>query len=203
MTVSGPAVFAEQLEEAAEILRGLTGSRPVGFRAPNLVFEGWATRILEDHGFLYDSSVCASRPLGGKYEGWINAPVHPYHPAYEAVGQPGSARLVEVPLPAIPVLKISAGSGIMTRVLGLTWTRVALWWTLRTGNTAFYLHPWEVGRRPRPQGHSLRNALFLRRTGPWMMRSVERLVKTYAGNIITVRESAEALLKTSTPPADR
>jgi hypothetical protein len=177
------------------------GARPVGFRAPNLVYEPWATRILEDHGFVYDSTVCASRSIGGKYKGWANAPVHPYHPSYDAIGRRGDAKLVELPIPSFPGLKIAAGSGIMTRVIGLHWTLSTLAYHIRSGNTAFYFHPWEVGPPPRPEGHRLRNALFLRRTGPWMMRAVERILRRFAGRIVTARESAEAMLQREAPQA--
>jgi peptidoglycan/xylan/chitin deacetylase (PgdA/CDA1 family) len=67
MPVLGEQQFAERLERSVELLEKLTGARPVGYRAPNLVYEPWATRVLENHGFIYDSTVCASRPIGGKY----------------------------------------------------------------------------------------------------------------------------------------
>jgi peptidoglycan/xylan/chitin deacetylase (PgdA/CDA1 family) len=194
MTVLGPAVFAEQLEESARILEGLTGIPPVGFRAPNLVYEPWATSVLERLGFVYDASVCASRPLGGKYRGWIDAPMAPYHPRYDDVATPGDATLVELPLPSFPVLKIAAGSGIVMRVFGFHWTYWAIRSALRHGNSSFYFHPWELGPRPSPAGHRLKNEIFLRHTGPWMARSVERIVKTFATRIVTARTSADELL---------
>ncbi len=195
MSVLGPRRFAEELGRTVREIESLTGTRPVGFRAPNLVFEPWATAVLEDLGFVYDSTVCASRPIGGKYRGWSNAPRHPYHPSYEAIGRPGDARLVELPIPAFPVVKIAAGSGILTRVVGFHWTMTALKHTARTGDTVFYFHPWEVGARPRPEGHRLRNALFLRHTGVWMMRAVERIVEHFETRIATAREIAETVLR--------
>ncbi len=197
MPVLGPAVFAAQLEEAAGILHALTGRRPVGYRAPNLVYEPWATRVLEDHGFLFDATVCVSRPIGGKYHGWANAPLHPYHPSYGAVGRPGEARLVELPLPPFPVIRLSAGSGILTRILGFHWTMTSLRWALRTGDTGFYFHPWEVGQRPVVEGHRLRNAVFLRRTGPWMLDAVDRIIGRFRDRIVTGRQAAEAFLARS------
>jgi len=195
MTVLGPRQFAQQLGETVHVLEEITGRRPVGFRAPNLVYQPWATRVLEDLGFLYDSTVCTSRPIGGKYKGWAQAPSCPYHPSYEAIGRPGDARLVEVPIPAVPILKLAAGSGILTRIIGYNWTLCALRSAIRRGNTAYYFHPWEVGQRPRPDGHPLRNRLFLRRTGPWMLDRVERIIRCFDGRIITARESAESLTR--------
>ncbi len=190
MSVLGPSEFARQLERAATLLEGLCGQRPVGFRGPNLVYEPWATRILEEMGFVYDSTVCASRPVGGKYVGWANAPTHPYRPSYAAIAERGGASLVELPIPAFPIIKIAAGSGIMTRVIGLPWTLLTLMYEARRGDTTFYFHPWEVGPRPRPEGYRLRNALFLRRTGAWMLGAVERILKAFEGGVITARQAA-------------
>jgi peptidoglycan/xylan/chitin deacetylase (PgdA/CDA1 family) len=195
MTVLGPRRFADLLDRAVDLLTGLAGDRPVGYRAPNLVYEPWATQILEEKGFLYDSSVCVSRPIGGKYRGWSRAPLHPYHPSYDNVAESGAARLVELPIPCFPLIRVSAGSGIMTRVVGYYWTLGGLQHAIRRGNTCFYFHPWEVGARPAVEGHTLRNALFLRRTGPWMLRAVERLLQRFDGRIVTARESAESLLQ--------
>lgn len=193
MTVLGPGQFAHQLDGAARILEAVSGKRPRGYRAPNLVYEPWATRILEDCGFVYDSTVCVSRSIGGKYEGWANVPMHPYHPSYDDVSRPGAASLIEVPLPSFPVLKLSAGSGIMTRLLGLTWTLTALRHAIANGNTAYYFHPWEVGSKPRADGHPVRNASFLRRTGPWMLRAADQILGQFAGRIITSGESAASV----------
>jgi len=194
MSVLGPERFARDLARARDLLTRLTGAPPLGFRGPNLVFEPWAIAILEDLGFLYDSTVCASRSIGGKYKGWANAPSHPYHPARDAIGRVGDARLVELPIPAFPVLKIAAGSGILTRVIGFRWTLTALEHAIRSGDTVFYFHPWEVGPRPRPQGHRLRNAVFLRHTGPWMMGAVERILRRFHGRIVPAGVVAEDVL---------
>jgi peptidoglycan/xylan/chitin deacetylase (PgdA/CDA1 family) len=196
MTLLGPDRFARDLEASLEILERLSGAAPVGYRAPNLVYEPWATRVLEDHGILYDASVCASRPLGGKYKGWANAPTTPYHPAYEDVARRGSARLIELPLPSFPVIRIAAGSSITTRVFGYQWSRIALSAALRTGDTSYYLHPWELGARPRVTNHRIRNAVFLRRTGAWMHAALERLLNEFAGRFICGRDAVPA------PPAD-
>lgn len=190
MTVLGPEVFAAHLDRAADILTAACGRRPVGYRAPNLVYEPWATRILEERGFTYDTTVCASRSIGGKYRNWSNAPHHPYHPSYDDVGRPGDARLVELPLPSFPIVKLSAGSGILTRVLGLNWTMIALRYRIRTGDTGFYFHPWEVASLPAAVGTGWRQAVFYRRTGQWMLDAVDQILTRFRGRIITAGEAA-------------
>jgi peptidoglycan/xylan/chitin deacetylase (PgdA/CDA1 family) len=185
MTVLGPQRFEEQLDQAAEQLRQLTGRRPVGYRAPNLVYAAWATAILERQGFLYDASVCPSRPIGGKYQGWAKAPMSPYHPSYDDVAQPGEARLLELPLPAFPGIRLAAGSSIITRVFGFHWSRIAIASALKRGHTGYYVHPWEFGSRPPTKGNRARNLLFLRRIGPWMSEHYGRLLEEYGAESTT------------------
>ena len=195
MTVLGPETFEAQLAQATAMLADLTGRRPIGYRAPNLVYAPWATRILERHGYLYDTTVCVSRPLGGKYRGWHRSPLHPYHPSHDAIGERGDAALVELPLPPFPVLRISAGSGILTRIVGFHWTMIALRTTIRTGDTGFYFHPWEIGARPPAEGHWLKNAIFLRRTGRWMHDAVDRILATFEGRVVTAERAARKFLE--------
>jgi peptidoglycan/xylan/chitin deacetylase (PgdA/CDA1 family) len=197
MTVLGPETFAQQLDKAVEILTATCGYRPVGYRAPNLVYEPWATRVLEERGFLYDTTVCVSRSIGGKYRNWSRAPLHPYHPAYDDVATAGSARLVELPLPSFPVIRISAGSGIFTRVLGFHWTMTALRFHIKNGDTGFYFHPWEVAELPAAArgGGGWRRELFYRRTGEWMLDAVDRILTHFRGRIATGRAAAEKLLR--------
>ena len=66
---------------------------------------------------------------------------------------------------------------------------------IRSGDTGFYFHPWEVGPRPKVDGHWLRNAIFLRHTGPWMLNAVDRIITRFRDRIITGREAAEGHLE--------
>jgi peptidoglycan/xylan/chitin deacetylase (PgdA/CDA1 family) len=184
--VLGPERFGRELGESLDLLERLSGTRPTGYRAPNLVYPSWATRILEQHGVVYDSSVTVSRAIGGKYQGWAKAPQSPYRPSYDDVAAPGNARIVEVPLPSFPVINVAAGSSIFTRVIGYHWTNIALRTRVRSGDTGYYVHPWEFAPRPQTEGHWLRNRIFLRRMGPWMDRTLDRILANFAGRIATV-----------------
>ena len=190
MTVLGPETFRQHLRETGDALQRLTGERPTGFRAPNLVYEPWATRILEAEGFLYDSSVVASRAFGGKYRGWKNAPTSPYHPAYSDIAKRGDAKLFELPLPPVPLIRLPAGSGIMTRAFGRAWTLTGLCHALRNGHTGYYCHPWEVGPRPLACPRTLKSRVFFRRTGPWMLRTLENLLERFASRIVPCHRCA-------------
>lgn len=192
MTVLGPETFAAHLARSVDVLTALTGQRPAGYRAPNLVYAPWATRVLEAQGFVYDASVAVSRPIGGKYRGWTHAPHHPYHPSYDAIGERGDATLIEIPLPCVPGLRLAAGSGILTRTFGLSWSLIALRRTIRTGDTSYYFHPWEVAPRPPVVGSRLRSALFYRHTGAWMMRAIDHILTEFRGRIVPGIEIARA-----------
>ncbi len=195
MTVIGETAFAEQLDHALSILEDVTGVRPVGYRAPNLVYDAWATPLLEARGILYDSTVCPSRSISGKYADWADAPSQPYHPAYARIGEPGDAKLVELPVATAPLIKLPAGSGIALRMFGYQWTMTALRYHIRQGDTAMYFHPYELGQRPPLEGGSwLKRQLFLRHIGPWMLHSVERMLRHFDGRIITARMAAETVL---------
>ena len=193
MTVLGPEVFKEHLAESIARLERLSGARPVGYRAPNLVYEPWATEILERLGFTYDASVCGSRPLGGKYRGWLGAPTFPYHPSYANIAAPGEASLVEIPLPYFPVVKIAAGSSIITRIFGFHWTRTAINYALKRGDAGYYLHPWELGERPPVEGHYVKNLVFLRRTGRWTVRALDRLLAEHGHRVFTGSQAVSKL----------
>lgn len=190
MTVLGPEEFAAQLRQARDVLQEVTGRTAVGYRAPNLVYEAWATRILESEGFVYDTSVCVSRSIGGKYKGWSKASIHPYRPDYKDVARAGEASLVELPLPPFPVIRLSAGSGIMTRVLGYHWSAIALRHAIRSGDTGYYFHPWECGERPKASGGGLKTRIFHRHMGPWMLESVEKILKLFRGRTVTAHQAA-------------
>jgi hypothetical protein len=134
--------------------------------------------------------VCPSRSLGGKYRGWLKAPIVPYHPSYTDVAERGDARLVELPLPVFPGIRIAAGSSIITRVFGFHWSRIAINSTLQRGDTAYYAHPWEFGHKPPTEGHSLRNLVFLRRVGSWMQSSLGRLLEEHSRRSAIARDVA-------------
>jgi hypothetical protein len=147
---------------------------------------------------VYDTSVCVSRSIGGKYKGWSRAPIHPYHPDYDDVARLGAARLVELPLPPFPVIRLSAGSGIMTRVIGYQWSAIALSRAIRTGDTGYYFHPWEVGPCPPSRGSVLKSRIFHRHMGDWMLRTLDRILTTYSGRTITALDAANRFLSRQT-----
>jgi peptidoglycan/xylan/chitin deacetylase (PgdA/CDA1 family) len=66
--------------QAVDYMEAMTGSRPVGYRAPSWNFSQNTLKIIQDLGFLYDSSLMADdRPYellaGGEPSGLVELPV--------------------------------------------------------------------------------------------------------------------------------
>ena len=201
MRVLGPERFEQNLAESAELLERLAGARPVGYRAPNLVY-----RVLGD-GDPGTAGVSLRRqrlPVAidrRQIQRVAARPDGAVHPSYENIAERGDAALVELPLPVFPGLRIAAGSSIITRIIGFHWTRIALLSALRQGDTSYYMHPWEFGARPRVDGHWLRNRIFLRRMGPWLLHRMDRLLTAHRERIITAGEAVHRLAGATAPPA--
>jgi peptidoglycan/xylan/chitin deacetylase (PgdA/CDA1 family) len=192
----GPDLFRRELERAALSLRSLLGRSVLGYRAPNLLLRDWMIPVLREAGFRYDVSVCTARSLLGKDFGHPHQARHPYRFSQSFSRPDPRGDLVEVPLPVFPWLRLPAGTGILTRVLGGAWSTLALRHALRTGDTQYYFHPYEVGPRP-DLALRLRERVFLRRLGPWLERWIEGMVEAFRGRgvrFVTAGEQAAALL---------
>jgi peptidoglycan/xylan/chitin deacetylase (PgdA/CDA1 family) len=95
-----PATLTRQQEEAVldkgiEILHGITGERPNGYRSPSWELSEHSLELLADRGFLYDSSLMGDDApyfvdAGGKR--LVEVPVHwelddaPYYNYWPALG---------------------------------------------------------------------------------------------------------------------
>lgn len=94
-----PAHFREQLLRLTEAVAGITGDRPVSYRAGRNGFAGWQVPILEELGYLVDSSVDPffneKRKGGPSFAG---APLAPYYVSAEDPRQAGSSGLLEIPV---------------------------------------------------------------------------------------------------------
>lgn len=183
--------FIEELREAKRILESLVSEPVIGYRAPNLIIEPWVIDVLEDMGFRYDSSVCPSRPLTGKFNGMLNAPQNPYRLSHGSLDQPGQRTIIELPIPSFPVIKMPAGSAMMTRVIGKWWALTAIRHAWRTGPAAYYFHPHELAHVPKPPGLSWRARILTRRAGPWMERALRDIFRQIDAQFIAARDVVE------------
>lgn len=94
-----PEHFAAQLERLTDAVTGITGERPVSYRAGRNGFTGWQVGILEKQGYLVDSSVDPffneTRKGGPSFAG---APLDPYFVSPEDPRTAGESNLLEIPV---------------------------------------------------------------------------------------------------------
>jgi len=89
----------EDLDRYLEVYKKVFGKRPYGFRAPSHIVESFTIRVLDDLGFLYDSSVVPHYPFFKKYRGYMGvAPKTPYNPSDIAYRKEGDSDIVELPV---------------------------------------------------------------------------------------------------------
>lgn len=94
-----PEQFREQLERLTEAVAEVAKSAPVSYRAGRNGFTGWHVKILEDLGYLVDSSVDPffnERRKGGP--SFAGAPLRPYFLSRDDPRRAGESGLLEVPI---------------------------------------------------------------------------------------------------------
>ena len=75
-----------ELDKFIELYQALFQKKPIGFRAPSHIIDDDGIKLLEEKGFLYDSSVVPHYPPFKKYRGYPGrAPLLPYYPKNTAI----------------------------------------------------------------------------------------------------------------------
>lgn len=188
LTLYSPQEFSKELVQSRKILEKLAGRPVIGFRAPRLIITDWLPKVLIEQGFAYDSSVCPSRKIQGKYKGQSQAPLNPYRIDKSSLLIKGRDDFVEMPIPTFPLLKLPGAVSIATRVFGWTWTRITLDSALKTGAACYYLHPYEFNKPPRLENMSFQERIFWRRSGVFMEDILQRVLNKYRGRIISAED---------------
>ena len=160
------------LEEATRIIEEISGTRPKGFRAPCLRANETTMAILEEYGYLYDSSVLPSFVPG--YYGSLGAPLRPYHPSDLSIEKEGSYNILEIPISINPVIRLPLSAAWM-RNLGLTWVKFGIKMNFVLSNpVVFYVHPRDVVSLPKVKGvpwHVYRNV------GDSSLRTLSQIIR--------------------------
>jgi len=192
LTLLSPARFEKELRQSRQILERIYQKKIIGFRAPNLVVTPWLKKILVKNNFLYDSSICPSRNIQGKYcREQLSAPLNPYRTAQDSLLKPGNSSLFEIPIPASPILRLPGAVSIATRIFGSWWTFFTLDYVLKTGAADYYLHPYEFNPPPKLSPMRLKEKIFLARLGKPMETIFLKLLTRYQGRIISCRDYLE------------
>jgi len=116
----------EEIVRAEDAIEAAVGERPVGFRAPGYTLNGTMYRVLEERGYLYDSStfpaapyylakasVMAAQRLSGRISRAIldtprvlAAPRHAYRPDRIEPYSRGDGAVLELPIATTPVSRV-------------------------------------------------------------------------------------------------
>lgn len=142
------------IAESSKVLGEFLGKPVVGFRAPGYDMDSEALSLLEEHGYLYDSSAFPTSvtPLFSIYQRllagrshtsypWLTqlfAPCRPYRPAPNRLYRGGGRGILEIPVTVLPMLRLplSFSHGAL---LGAWYLRGGLWWALRSGRPVNFL----------------------------------------------------------------
>lgn len=188
-----PAQFRHETRHSKQLLEDLIQAPVIGYRAAtySITRESlWALDILQEEGFLYDSSIF---PVRHDRYGIPDARTVPH-----ALQTPLGKSIIEYPLTAVRVLGVNvpiSGGGYF-RLLPYALTR----WGLRRVEAkgrpiVFYLHPWEIDpAQPRVEGarwrSRFRHYLNLERTLP----RLDRLLQDFRFDTMRDCLSAQGLL---------
>jgi len=112
-----------EIEDAEHIIQDKLGVTPKGFRTPSNDVDNEVLKILEDRGYLYDSSLMPTFygplikrlkfgalkiPRKDHYLGRFQyglSPLAPYHPSNERIWKKGTMKIIEVPITTMPLLR--------------------------------------------------------------------------------------------------
>lgn len=145
---------ARNIAESSEALAEFLGKPVAGFRAPGYDMDSEGLSLLEEHGYLYDSSVFPTsvtvllsvyqRLLAGRSQTsypWLNqlfAPCGPYRPASTSLYRGGGRRILEIPVTVLPGLRLPL-SFSYGAILGAWYLRGGLWLAIRSGRPVNFL----------------------------------------------------------------
>jgi len=94
-----PQQFREQLKALTDAVSEIAGTAPVSYRAGRNGFTGWQVAVLEELGYLVDSSVDPffneKRKGGPSFAG---APLVPYFVSRDDPRRAGDSKLLEIPI---------------------------------------------------------------------------------------------------------
>jgi peptidoglycan/xylan/chitin deacetylase (PgdA/CDA1 family) len=140
------------IEEATNIIENLTGRKPLGFRAPCLRANKTTLDLLNEKGYLYDSSFLPMFLPG--YYGSLSFKFKPYFPSSKHSG------ILEIPISTNPIIPLPF-SGSWMRNLGLTWVEFGIKMLFNMKSSVMiYIHPRDVldlPLMPRVPWHVYRN----------------------------------------------
>jgi polysaccharide deacetylase family protein (PEP-CTERM system associated) len=196
--------FRDDVQRSLELIEGLTGQRPLGYRAPAFSINRntpWAYEVLAELGFLYDSSQYDSPRIPDRLQ--------PVPAAPTPLALPSGRTLWELPVAVWRVASRSlpVGGGAYWRVLPEQVLLRGLRSAASGGPAALYLHPYECDPEPlrvcldrdAPRGQRLHARLRELQRNPRRQRVLSHLCAVVHHFQLLTCERAYAQLSRSHP----
>lgn len=98
-----------EIDDFISLYQRIFQKKPLGFRAPSHIVDKEAMELLEEKGFLYDSSIVPHYPPFKKYRGYRHkSPLLPHHPleSLKFLEIPVSGQLFGIPLAGAWITKL-------------------------------------------------------------------------------------------------
>jgi hypothetical protein len=154
------------LRRDLDLLSSLSGTRPVGFRAPYFSIgrrDGWLLELLAESGLLYDSSIV---PTWTPYWGIPSAPKSPYFPDVSDLAKKKvTGSIIEIPVTVWPswegIMGLPMGGGFYMRMWPTSILMGAMRRNVRAGHQlVIYMHPGNLEQnKERVSSPSIRDRL--------------------------------------------
>jgi Predicted xylanase/chitin deacetylase len=145
VTLQDEAAFRADVRESKALLSDITGKKVELFRASSWSISQstlWALKILEEEGFVCDSSI---QPFKTFLSGMAGAPVGPFHPVVNGE----RLNLLEIPPTVYRLGKITVPfcGGFYLRAVPLPMIKGFMRGVNKTRSGLVYIHPWEVDEK--------------------------------------------------------
>ncbi|MBL4657150.1 MAG: polysaccharide deacetylase family protein [Flavobacteriales bacterium] len=186
--IVGTELWKEEVSSAKKLLEN-TFSRDVkGYRAPGAYFGNWMVSELRDMGFNYDSSIAYNSFYNKTNVKLKDIPSHPYWISSTdlSVNQEDKT-IVELPWSNFKFggLIFPVGGAFFFRLLGLSYFGHALRKNLKTGDTMFYIHPYDLSRKKMPMSNFKHRPFFWINQGIKAERRLEKLMDKFQDQFTT------------------
>jgi hypothetical protein len=136
-----------RIDLATQAIKSATGTRPVGFRAPEHRANSATILALERLGYVYDASVLPRtpfmRPQPHKKWRFLFAPGGPYYPSRTNIARQGNSSIIELPCSALFLPFVSGVSMRSTLISNTLASLLVQKSKLYDAPVIYYLHSYD------------------------------------------------------------
>lgn len=133
--------FRDDVRRAKDLLEDITGEEVTGYRASNFSITDWAIKVLQEEGFIYDSSLCMVS-FHDRYGRLDNYQINRDDDIHEL--EPGFWE-VTIPTLNLPGISLPWGGGGYFRLLPYPIFKAGIKRLLKKKKSfLFYIHPREI-----------------------------------------------------------